>query len=194
MTPDRRERIEALALEALAREAAERAAYLDVACADDAGLRRDVESLLAGQGEAAVMLESPPWAAAPAPPLAPGTRLGPYEIESALGSGGMGEVYKARDTRLGRSVAIKVLPPGLAADPERRRRFEQEARAVSALNHPHICPLFDIGEAVVPNPESRTPNPEPIHYLVLAHLEGQTLAARLAKGPLTIAQVLDVGA
>jgi serine/threonine protein kinase/tetratricopeptide (TPR) repeat protein len=190
----RRRQVEAVALEALARGAGERAAYLDAACAGDAELRREVESLLAGQGEAAALLESPPWAAPVAPPLAAGTRLGPYEIEAAIGAGGMGEVYKARDTRLGRTVAIKVLPPALAGDPERRRRFEQEARAVSALNHPHICPLFDVGEATVPNPESRIPNPEPIHYLVLAHLEGQTLAARLKKGAPPVAHVLELGA
>ena len=77
--------------------------------------------------------------------LEPGARLGPYEIVALVGAGGMGEVYKARDTRLGRTVAIKVLPPGAAASPERRRRFEQEARAVSSLNHPHICTSHDIG-------------------------------------------------
>jgi eukaryotic-like serine/threonine-protein kinase len=113
--------------------------------------------------------------------LAPGTRLGPYEILSAIGAGGMGEVYKARDTRLGRTVAIKVLPAGVASDPERRRRFEQEARAVSALNHPHICVLHDIGR------EGDT------DFLVMEHLEGQTLAERLAKGPLRLDQALQVG-
>jgi len=77
--------------------------------------------------------------------LTAGTRLGPYEITSAIGAGGMGEVYKARDTRLDRIVAIKVLPAAAAADPEHRRRFEQEARAASALDHPHICVLHDIG-------------------------------------------------
>ena len=82
-----------------------------------------------------------------------GTRLGPYEIVGALGSGGMGEVYKARDTRLDRTVAIKVLPPALATDPEFRERFDREARVISSLSHPHICPLYDVGQA--PNPESR---------------------------------------
>jgi serine/threonine protein kinase len=94
--------------------------------------------------------------------LASGTRLGPYEIVALIGAGGMGEVYKARDTRLDRTVAIKVLPTDVAADPERRRRFEQEARAVSALNHPHICALFDVGEHVPSNPESRLPRRSPM--------------------------------
>ena len=105
-------------------------------------------------------------------PLSPGARLGPYEIVSPLGVGGMGEVYKARDTRLDRSVAIKVLAPDIAGDPDLRARFEREARAVAALDHPHICGIYDVGEA------------NGAHFLVMPHLEGQTLAARLEKGPL----------
>ena len=77
--------------------------------------------------------------------LAAGTRLGPYDVAAPLGAGGMGEVYRARDTRLGRTVAIKVLPAEFAADPDRRARFEREARAISALAHPHVCPLYDVG-------------------------------------------------
>ena len=106
--------------------------------------------------------------------LATGTRLGSYEVVSLIGVGGMGEVYRARDTRLDRKVAIKVLPSHLAADPERRRRFEREARAVSSLNHPHICTLYDIGHH------------EGIDYLVMEYLEGETLAERLKKGPLPL--------
>ena len=79
-------------------------------------------------------------------PLASGTRLGPYEIQSAIGAGGMGEVYKARDTRLDRTVAIKVLPPDVSADPDRRARFEREAKTIAGLNHPHICTLYDVGD------------------------------------------------
>jgi eukaryotic-like serine/threonine-protein kinase len=132
-------------------------------------------------------------------PLSPGVRLGPYEIVSPLGAGGMGEVYRARDTRLDRDVAIKVLPEGAAADPERRRRFEQEARAVSALNHPHICTLHDVGESVPSTPGSRVPDPEPpapepVHYLVMECVEGQTLADRLVRGPLPLDEVLRYGA
>ena len=115
-------------------------------------------------------------------PLSSGARLGPYEILSAIGAGGMGEVYKARDTRLDRVVALKVLPAGFAADPERRHRFELEARAVSALNHPHICVLFDVGSQ------------DGIDFLVMEYLDGQSLAQRLRKGALPRAQVLEVGA
>ena len=79
-------------------------------------------------------------------PLALGSQIGPYEIVSLIGTGGMGEVYRARDTRLGRDVAIKVLPEAFAADPDRVRRFEQEARAIAALNHPHICQIHDVGD------------------------------------------------
>jgi len=91
--------------------------------------------------------------------LAAGTRLGPYEVLAAIGAGGMGEVYRARDTRLGRDVAIKVLPAAFAADPDRLRRFEQEARAIAALNHPNICQIHDIGPG----------------YLVLEFVEGEPL-------------------
>jgi Tol biopolymer transport system component len=113
--------------------------------------------------------------------LAPGTRLGPHEILAPLGAGGMGEVYRARDTRLGREVAIKVLPKHLSASPEVRARFEREAKTVSGLNHPHICTLFDVGR------EGDT------DYLVMELIEGETLASRLAKGPLPAAEVLRVG-
>jgi serine/threonine protein kinase len=115
-------------------------------------------------------------------PLTNGTRLGPYEIVAALGAGGMGEVYRARDTRLDRTVAIKVLSEQFAADSERRQRFEREARAGAALNHPHICNLYDVGDA--PNPQSQAQNPEVIPFLVMECLEGQTLADRLLRGPL----------
>ena len=129
--------------------------------------------------------------------LAPGTRLGPYEIVAPLGAGGMGEVYRARDTRLGRPVAIKVLPPGLAADPDQRRRFELEARAVSALNHEHICTLYDIGSAPsVPLEQAgslQAAGGITLDYLVMEYLEGQTLADRLKTGALPLDQVVRLG-
>ena len=111
-----------------------------------------------------------------------GARLGPYEIVSLLGAGGMGEVYKARDTRLHRTVAIKVLPELLAADPQFQQRFEREARAISQLTHPHICTLHDIGEH------------QGTAFLVMEHLEGTTLAERLERGALPVAEALQIAA
>ena len=114
--------------------------------------------------------------------LAKGTLLGPYEVDTLLGAGGMGEVYRARDTRLGRTVAIKVLLSGLTATPERRARFEREARVISALSDPHICALYDIGRE------------GDVEYLVMEYLEGETLADRIARGRLPLSQVLRFGA
>ena len=113
--------------------------------------------------------------------LPAGTKLGPYEIVAPLGAGGMGEVYRAKDTRLGREVAIKVLPQHLSSNPEIRARFEREAKTVSSLNHPHICTLYDVGR------EGDT------DYLVMELIEGETLAARLTKGALPLADVLKFG-
>jgi eukaryotic-like serine/threonine-protein kinase len=113
--------------------------------------------------------------------IAAGSRLGPYEILSPLGAGGMGEVYKARDTRLERTVAVKVLPSHLSASPESRQRFEREAKTISQLSHPHICALHDVGR------EGET------EYLVMEYLEGETLADRLLKGPLPLEQTLRYG-
>jgi serine/threonine protein kinase len=111
--------------------------------------------------------------------LNPGTRLGPHEILSQIGAGGMGEVYKARDTRLDRAVAIKVLPAHLADRTDARERFEREARTIAGLNHPHICTLYDIGQQ------------DGIDFLVMEYLEGETLAMRLMKGPLPVEQALQ---
>ena len=112
--------------------------------------------------------------------LEAGTRLGPYEIQASIGAGGMGEVYRARDTRLDRTVAIKILPPQFSGDPMLRERFDREARLISSLNHPHICSLFDVGEQ------------NGVAFLVVEHLEGETLAARLEKGRLPLEQTLKV--
>src|SRR5712692_6103931 len=123
--------------------------------------------------------------------IAPGVRLGPYEVVAPLGASGMGEVYRARDTRLDRTVAIKVLPPQLAADPQLRERFEREVRAISSLQHPHICALFDVGEA--PNPEPSAVSPDVIRFLVLEYREGETLADRLARaGALPVPDALKI--
>jgi Tol biopolymer transport system component len=113
-------------------------------------------------------------------PLSAGTRLGPYEVLSALGAGGMGEVYKARDTRLDRLVAVKILPAALAADPQFRERFDREARAISQLTHPHICTLYDVGEH------------DGTAFLIMELLDGETLADRLKKGALPLDEALKV--
>ena len=113
--------------------------------------------------------------------LTSGTKLGPYEVVSPLGAGGMGEVYRAIDTRLDRTVAIKILPAHLSSNPEAKQRFEREARAISSLNHPNICTLYDVGHQ------------DGTDYLVMEFLEGETLADRLVKGPLPLDQVLEYG-
>jgi serine/threonine protein kinase len=196
---------------ALAREGAERAAYLDAACRGDAELRRDVEALLAQDSTPAAFVETPAWRRDGEPPaarpsldanvvsagraagtqpalsrLAPGTRLGPYQVESLIGTGGMGEVYKARDTRLDRSVAIKILPPEVSGDSDRRARFEREAKTIARLSHPHICPLYDVGE------HDPTSSGQAALYLVMEYLAGETLAQRLQKGPLKLDQALAI--
>jgi len=114
--------------------------------------------------------------------LPSGTRLGPYEIVAPLGTGGMGEVYRARDTRLDRTVAVKILSSHLSSDPTLRQRFEQEAKAISSLNHPHICALYDVGHQ------------DGTEFLIMEYLEGETLAKLLEKGPVPLAQVLKYGA
>src|ERR1700680_929731 len=111
-----------------------------------------------------------------------GTHLGPFEILARLGAGGMGEVYRARDTRLGRDVAVKILPKELSADGARKQRFEREAKTISALNHPNICVLHDVGSQ------------DGLDYLVMECVEGETLAKRLEKGALPLEQVLHYGA
>lgn len=113
--------------------------------------------------------------------LSPSTRLGPYEILAPAGEGGMGEVYRARDTRLNRAVAIKVLPPAIAADPDRMHRFEQEARSIAALNHPNILAIYDVGVQ------------EGTSYLVMELLEGETLRERLNRGVLPVRKAVEIG-
>jgi eukaryotic-like serine/threonine-protein kinase len=175
VTPERWQEMKEVLAGALERTPAERRAYLDQACAD-ASLRLEVESLIAtnDQGDTS-FLEQP---AIERGTLKSGSKLGPYEILASIGAGGMGEVYRAKDTRLNRIVAIKVLSDHQASKPELRERFEREARAISSLNHPHICTLYDVGHQ------------DGVDYLVMEYIEGETLAARLAKGPLRLDQVL----
>ena len=113
--------------------------------------------------------------------LTSGTKLGPYEIRSPLGAGGMGEVYRARDTRLDRSVAIKILHSHLSCSPELKMRFDREARTLSSLSHPHICSLYDVGKD------------GDVEFLVMELLEGETLSARLQRGPLTVSAAVKLG-
>ena len=113
-------------------------------------------------------------------PLAPGTRVGPYEIVAPLGAGGMGEVYRARDTKLGREVAIKILPPAFVSDPERVARFEREARTLASLNHPNIGGIYGLEEA------------DGTTALVLELVEGPTLADRIAQGPISLDEALPI--
>ena len=150
----------------------ERARYLAEACGGDAGLRVEVESLLA-DSHARLLIDTPVWESAagllePATGLSPGTMLGPYRIEALLGSGGMGQVYRAYDTRLDRTVAVKVIADDLDADTAFRERFEREARVLAALRHPHICTLYDVGRD------------EGTEFLVMEYVEGETLATVLA--------------
>src|SRR5690242_20595144 len=109
--------------------------------------------------------------------LASGTKLGPYEIIEPLGAGGMGEVYRARDTRLDRTVAVKILPSHLSSNSEAKQRFDREARTISSLSHPNVCQLYDVGSQ------------DGTSYLVMEYLEGETLADRLRRGPLPVEEV-----
>ena len=155
----------------------ERAAFLAEACADDPELQREVESLVARAESAPSFLEHPVGAAAPLV----GRQLGAYRLEQRIGAGGMGEIYRATDTRLGRGVAVKILPATWADDPQRRARFELEARAIAALNHPNICTIYDVGHDLG------------INFLVMELIDGESLATRLAKGPLPLDQALAYG-
>jgi serine/threonine protein kinase len=181
---DRWVRLETVFAEALASAGDARRSYLDRACADDAELRAEVESLLQAHQEDSGFLEfasdgvSPADAAGAATPLAPGTRLGPFEIVAWMGAGGMGDVYHARDTRLDRSVAVKVLTRPMGFGDDALRRLEHEARAISRLVHPHVCTLHDIGSARLGETE--------IRFLVMELVSGETLAAVVSRGPLAI--------
>jgi serine/threonine protein kinase len=182
VTPDRWQEVKKILAAALERPAGERSAYLDQACPEPE-LRREVESLIAAHDEAGDNFMEHPAAVNTVNKEAPksGSKLGPYEILGRLGAGGMGEVYRARDTRLDRIVAIKVLSTHLADRPEVRERFEREARTIASLNHSHICTLHDIGRQ------------DGIDYLVMEYVEGETLARRLLKGALPQRRVVELG-
>ncbi len=172
MTPERWREISRIFHNVRERPASERAEFLAGACAGNEELRAEVESLLAQDLPLAKALNAPLWEHPTATSVPAGLQLGPYRVESRIGAGGMGEVYRGIDTRLDRPVAIKILRDEFGA------RFAQEARAISALNHPHVCVLFDVG-----------PN-----YLVMELVEGQTLAERLKNGPLPASEAITYGA
>jgi len=178
MTGERWQQVKTVLEAVLQMDSEKRRAYLDQACSFDQSLRREVESLLAADKEAhSKFLQSPPLATS----LEKGTRVGDYEIQSLLGAGGMGEVYRARDLRLRRDVAVKVLPAIVSSDSERMRRFEQEATAAAALNHPNILAVHQLGTY------AGTP------YLVSELLEGETLREQIRRGRVAPRRAIDYG-
>ena len=185
MNPERFERVREVYHAVLDRPSGERAAFLEQACSGDAALRDEIQSLLAAGEEAGSFLAVPETALETQPLGTTGANLsgrvlGSYEVVAPLGAGGMGEVYLARDSRLGRSVAIKLLPGGHRMDSERVRRFEREARAASALNHPNIVTIYDIGAC------------DAGRFIVMELVEGQTLREVLSGGP-SLASLAPVG-
>src|SRR5437763_10747065 len=186
MDAERWQQIKALLQSALEYGPKQRAAFLAEACAGDQSLRRDVDSFIFSYEEAGDFIEVPAFELMGESltnvhgASIIGQSFGPYQILEHLGAGGMGDVYLAEDVRLGRKVAVKILPVGFTWDNERVRRFQQEARSASALNHPNILTIFEIGEV-----DSR-------HFIATEFIEGETLRQRLVKSHMEINEVLDV--
>ena len=184
MNPDRWRQVADVYEAALEREAAARGPFLAEACRDDLDLRREVESLLA-QEHTPVVVDHGVLSVAAAvlegsSRLEPGTALGPYRVEALIGEGGMGDVYRARDTKLNRDVALKVLPESLTRDPDRLARFGREAQVLASLNHPNIAAIHGVEER------------DDVHALVLELVEGPTLAERIARRPLALPEALPI--
>ena len=190
-------RLESIVYAALARPAGERAAFLAEACAGDSDLRREAASLLEGDGRADAFLGTPIDALAAAaiagahdggtpaprwdrPALAAGQTLAHYRIIKAIGVGGMGQVYLAEDTRLDRQIALKILPPELSHDPERRVRFTREAKAIAALNHPNIVTVYAVEEV------------DGLHFITMELVRGRTLAELLPRNGFALAKFLEI--
>jgi len=196
MTPEQWQHVRDVLAEALERKAEDRPAFLDGACSWDPWLREEVELLLSSAEEARSFLESP---ALRSTALIPedevdvlvgggmgqtqsllGKQVDPYRILSLLGAGGMGQVYLAEDPRLGRMVALKILPAELASDPDRLRRFVREAKAASSLKHPNVAAIYEMGES------------NGLHFIAMEHVEGQTLASKISGRPLEIAAIVEI--
>jgi eukaryotic-like serine/threonine-protein kinase len=187
MEPERWKQIDQLLEAALDRPPSQRAAFLNQACAGDEALRREVESLLSSDGQANSFIEAPAFEVA-AELLAEdqtqtlvGQHIGRYRLLSLLGTGGMGEVYLAQDSRLGRQVALKLLPASFTRDQERVRRFEQEARAASRLSHPNICVIHEVGET----DDGR-------HFITMEYIDGVTLRQHMTNPQMRLGEALDI--
>ena len=191
MTSRRWQQIERLFHDALERPLEERAAFLDQSCAGDESLRREVKALLDSPATANRFLDrdalevAAGLVSASKMPVLSGRRLGVYQLQERIGSGGMGEVYRAHDTRLGRDVAIKILPHGFSADPNRLARFEREARVLASLNHPNIGAVYGFEEGV-------TESGETVRGIILELIEGETLSERVRRRPLPIGEALVI--
>ena len=191
VTPGRWQQIERLFHDALERPLEERAAFLDSSCAGDESLRREVNALLDSPATANGFLDrdalevAAGLASVSNMPVLTGRRLGVYQLQERIGAGGMGEVYRAHDTRLGRDVAIKILPHGFRADPDRQARFEREARVLAALNHPNIGSVYGFEEGV-------TENGETVRGIILELIQGETLSERVRRHPLPVGEALVI--
>src|SRR5262245_6972731 len=186
MTPDRWKQVKQIFQSAIELPSSERGAFVSEACGEDPELRSEVESLISSHNRAdssvltAVVNDAAHEILAGEAESLVGQQVGPFKVTERIGSGGMGEVFLALDTRLGRKVALKLLKGEYTKDEDRLRRFQQEARAVSALNHPNILTLYDIGQA------------DSVHFMATEYVEGNTLRQHIALGRMSLSDVLDV--
>src|SRR5947209_7930182 len=186
MTPERWQEVEAVLQAALDRPTSERAAFLNESCADDEELKNEAGLLINAHDEAGDFIEQPAIAQDAHLLLGDhlqsniGRAIGPYKVIERLGQGGMGEVYLAQDLRLNRLVALKILPAYFVSEDRRLRRFQTEARAASALNHPNILTIYEVGES------------EGVHFIATEFIEGQTIRELIATGSLSLGEVFDI--
>src|SRR5437016_5466063 len=186
MTPERWQQVEEVLQAALDRPPRERVSFLNEACSEDEGLRQEASSLIDAYDEAGDFIEEPAIVHDAHVLISNyqqnnvGREIGPYQIVERLGAGGMGEVYLAQDRRLDRQVALKILPPYFVSDEARLRRFQREARAVSALNHPNILTIHEVGEV------------DQVHFITTEFIDGQTLRELIAQENLSLVEVLEI--